>query len=320
MNQPKQQKKIRQKIDGWVNLYKPSGIGSTKALSIVKRSLNAAKAGHAGTLDPMAEGILPIALGEATKTIPYIQDSDKVYSFTVKWGEQTDTEDAEGEVIATSEHRPTEKEIIDVLPSFTGRIEQIPPRYSAIKIQGQRAYDLAREGVEIEMKSRIVDIHSLECTKVNGDSAEFITCCGKGTYIRSLGRDIALELGTVGHITVLKRERVGCMCAPDAISLDFFQENSDKDALLTCLQPVETVLDDIPALPLKEDEAVKIRQGQKLVLSSRPDMGRIETAGIDPAEAKDLPVLLKSPNGTSIGIGKMNGVSVKPDRLFNLNT
>ena len=191
------------KIDGWVNFDKPLGMTSTQAVGKVRRAYNAQKVGHAGTLDPLATGVLPIALGEATKTIPYTQDALKTYEFTVRWGEQRSTDDAEGEVIATSEIRPTPDAIESALPAFTGEITQTPPRFSAIKIDGQRAYDLARDGQEFEIKSRTVFIESLSLLSHDTDTASFTMTCGKGTYVRSLARDLALELGTVGYICLL---------------------------------------------------------------------------------------------------------------------
>ena len=196
------------KIDGWINLDKPIGLTSTQAMAKVRWLLKAQKAGHAGTLDPLATGILPIALGEATKTISFIQDGLKTYSFTVRWGEQRDTDDMEGKVIATSDNRPSEDQIRALLPKYTGDILQTPPKFSAIKIDGERAYDLARDGEEVELQPREVYIGSLGLLETRPDEADFLMTCGKGTYVRSLARDMGRDLGCLGFITALKREKI----------------------------------------------------------------------------------------------------------------
>lgn len=304
-------RKKGQPLSGWINLDKQAGIGSTKALSRVRRFLDARKAGHAGTLDPLASGILPIALGEATKVIPYIQDADKIYSFTVKWGEATDTEDSEGEVIATSETRPTREQIERALPDFIGEITQIPPKYSAIKIDGQRAYDLARAGEDIEMKSRKVQIHELALLAERGQEAEFRVKCGKGTYVRALARDLALKLGTYGHITALRREAVGHFTLEGAISLEILENMHHSAALEEILQPLQAPLDDIPALPLKENEVVKLRNGQSLSFVSKGDFARL------PVAAANDPVLATL-DGTAVALVEIEGTSVNPFRVFNL--
>jgi len=208
-------------VHGWINLHKPVGITSSKAVAIVKRAYGAQKAGHAGTLDPLADGILPIALGEATKTVPFIQDAFKVYEFVVTWGEQRTTDDAEGEVVQTSDIRPTRAQIEAALPAFIGEVQQIPPIYSAIKIDGQRAYDLARFGANpelIEMPERTVIIESLDLIEADEHSARLVCTCGKGTYIRSIARDLALACGTFGYVGRLTRLQVGGFSVDDAIS------------------------------------------------------------------------------------------------------
>lgn len=304
------------KINGWVNLDKPAGLTSTQALGKLRRILNAQKAGHAGTLDPLATGILPIALGEATKTIPFVQDATKIYSFTVKWGKATDTEDSEGDVIAKSEARPDLEAVQSTLPQFIGEIEQIPPKFSAIKIDGQRAYDLARDGQDIEMKSRIVDIKSLEILELRDDDADFRVTCGKGTYVRSLARDIAIALGTYGHITMLRRERVGYFSLENTISLDFLAEIDDKATLEKYVLPLETPLDDIPALPILEKEALHIRNGQKLAFTSKPDYDRLVSAGLD--ENKEPITALAVLNGKALGLLEVTGPYAQPIRIFNV--
>lgn len=303
------------KLDGWINLDKPAGLTSTQALARVKRALKPQKIGHAGTLDPLATGILPLALGEATKTIPYAQDGIKTYTFAVLWGEARDTDDAEGQVTATSPVRPTAAQVEAVIPQFLGEIEQTPPRFSAIKIDGQRAYDLAREGEEIEMKSRLVWIESLEMTGFYPDKATFECICGKGTYIRSLGRDMAVALGTVGHIVDLRRTAVGPFTEDTAISLDLFTDFDDSAPLDNVLLPIETALDDIPALALNTQEAARIKGGQSLSFISRPDFERLLAAGLDPKfETTALAVY----DGLPLALVIVQGPDIRPVRVLNL--
>jgi tRNA pseudouridine55 synthase len=303
------------KLDGWINLDKPASLTSTQALARVKRALRPQKIGHAGTLDPLATGILPLALGEATKTIPYAQDRDKTYSFTVQWGAATDTEDAEGQVIATSRVRPAEAEIRALLPRFLGEIAQIPPRYSAIKIDGERAYDLARDGEVIDMPSRFVWIESLDLLATGPDSAEFRCVCGKGTYIRSLGRDLAVALGTVGHITALRREAVGPFTLDSAISLDFFEDFDDSAPLDNVLLPLETALDDIPALALNQREAARLKGGQFLSFIARPDLERLHRIGLD---LKQETIALAVYDGQPVALVTVQGPDIRPVRVLNL--
>lgn len=298
-------------VHGWINLDKPQGLTSTQALGRVRRILDAQKAGHAGTLDPLATGILPIAFGDGTKIIPYVQDADKVYSFTVKWGEATDTEDSEGKVIKTSDKRPARAEIKAVLPDFIGRIEQIPPRYSAIKIDGQRAYDLARAGEEIEMKSRIVEIYGLELLETREHDADFRVNCGKGTYVRSLARDIAEKLGSCGHITVLRREAVGYFDLDNAISLEVLENIGNSAALEDVLMPLQAPLDDIPALSVTENEVSKLKNGQSLTFVSKSDFARLPT-GITANEP-----ILALYGEKAIALLEIQSGTIKPVRVFN---
>ena len=252
-------------IHGWLAIDKPLGMSSAAVVAIVRRVFGGIKVGHGGTLDPLASGILPIALGEATKTVAYVMDTQKTYEFTAKWGEQTSTDDAEGEVIATSDTRPDADAITAILPQFTGQISQIPPAYSAIKIDGKRAYDLARQGTdEIVLAARDIMIHRLTLTAHTNEDACFVTSCGKGTYIRSLARDIATALGTVAHVSHLRRTAVGQFTQENAISLDFLQELGHSAAASPYVIPVVTALDDIPALPITTVEAQKLRFGQRL--------------------------------------------------------
>jgi tRNA pseudouridine55 synthase len=267
-------------MHGWIILDKPLGLGSTQGVSAVKRALREAgygpkkkdlpKVGHGGTLDPLATGVLPIAVGEATKLAGRMLDSDKVYAFTIAFGAQTDTLDLEGKVIAESDVRPSRDAIQAVLPRFTGPIEQVPPAFSAIKVDGERAYDLARAGEDVVIASRAVTIHSLESealTEGRGDRLEAVTLTAhvsKGTYIRSLARDIALALGTVGHVTMLRRLKAGPFTLESAISLDKLTDAAKARTLGDLLLPLRAGLDDIPALSLTPDQAGLLRQGQVL--------------------------------------------------------
>jgi len=254
-------------IDGWLVLDKPYEMGSTTALAKARRAFNANKAGHGGTLDPLATGILPIAFGEATKTVSYVMDGRKAYRFTVRWGQATETDDVEGDIIETSDVRPDAEAIRAVLPQFMGPIQQIPPMFSAIKISGARAYDLARDGKAPEMKSRQVEVYDLQLVEMpDADHAVFTAECGKGTYIRSLARDIAFALGTVGHVAALRRTRCGPFTENDAISLDKLLSLGHSAPSLGLLHSVVTALDDIPALALTEEEARLLHHGQTLAL------------------------------------------------------
>lgn len=271
-------------IHGWLALDKPSGMTSTQALGKVRRLLDAAKAGHGGTLDPLATGVLPIALGEATKTVSFAMDGAKVYRFSVAWGVATDTDDREGRVIAESDVRPSAEAIRSALPAFLGDIEQVPPKYSAIKVDGQRAYDLARSNKEVDLKPRAVRIDSFELiTGQNPDHADFEVTCGKGTYIRALVRDVAEQLGTYGHITALRRTRCGVFDEKTAISLDKLDTLGHKAADLEVLLPVSTVLDDIPALALTEEEASRMSHGQPVSLFAVAR--RSPVSGLTPGDA-----------------------------------
>ena len=256
------------KVDGWLILDKPVGLGSTPAVGKVRRLFGAEKAGHGGTLDPLASGVLPIALGEATKTVPFVMDGRKEYRFTLRFGEARSTEDAEGDVTASSDARPTDQQVRDVLARFEGEIEQMPPAYSALKIEGRRAYDLARAGQAVELKPRLVSIERLAlAARPDADHADFVVTCGKGTYIRSLGRDLAQALGTVGHLSALRRTAAGPFREDRAISLPKLLALGHIPALLGVLAPVATALDDIPALALTETQADRLRQGQPVLLT-----------------------------------------------------
>ena len=256
-------------LHGWIVLDKPVGLGSTTAVSAVKRILRQAgepktKVGHGGTLDPLASGVLPIALGEATKLAGRMLDATKAYDFTIRFGEETNTLDAEDEVVATSEVRPTIEQVEAVLSRFTGEIEQIPPAFSALKIDGKAAYARARAGENVELKPQRVTLHYLRLLEGNGDGETLSATVSKGTYIRSLARDIACVLGTVGHVSYLRRTRAGPFSLETAISLDFLEEAAKARALTRTVLPLEAALDDIPALPVTPDQAQLLRHGQKL--------------------------------------------------------
>jgi tRNA pseudouridine55 synthase len=256
-------------LHGWINLDKPVGLGSTQAVGAVKRILRDAgepktRVGHGGTLDPLASGVLPIALGEATKLAGRLLDATKQYDFTIRFGEETDTLDAEGEVVETSAHRPTREDAETVLPRFTGAIEQVPPAYSALKIEGKPAYARSRAGEQVEMVARTVTVHELRLLASSSDEATLSATVSKGTYIRSLARDIARALGTVGHVTMLRRTRAGPFGLETAISLDFLANAAKARQLDGVVLPLNAALDDIPALPVTPGQAQLLRHGQKL--------------------------------------------------------
>ena len=290
-----------QPVHGWVNLDKPVGVSSAKAVAIVRRVFNAAKAGHGGTLDPLASGVLPIALGEATKTVAFAMGSHKSYEFTLAWGVETSTDDAEGTVTQTSEKRPSEAEVLAVLPQFTGHIEQVPPAYSAIKVDGQRAYKLARkaDGCEdvpaVKLAPRTIFIETCRLLSHNESEARFYVACGKGAYIRSMARDIGRAVGSAAHVTSLRRVSVGRFHADQAISLDFLENLEHSAPAFEHLHPVVSALDDIPALPISGDEASLLRHGQTLgALSQSAQMRFADLAGGQTGIAMhgDLPVAL----------------------------
>jgi tRNA pseudouridine55 synthase len=294
-----------EKVDGWVVLDKAVGLGSTPAVGKVRRLFGAQKAGHGGTLDPLASGVLPIALGEATKTVPFVMDGRKEYRFTIRFGEARSTEDLEGEVTERSDARPSDEAIRAALPAFVGTIEQMPPAFSALKVDGRRAYDLARAGEAVDLKPRPVTIERLTLVgRPDPDHADFVVACGKGTYIRSLGRDLARSLGTVGHLSALRRTAAGPFREAAAISLSKLEALGHIPALLGVLAPVETALDDIPALALTEAQADRLRQGQPVLLT------------------RDVPppgTLVRARAGSKlVALVRSDGVALKPVRVFNL--
>jgi tRNA pseudouridine55 synthase len=297
-------------IHGWLVFDKPQGMTSTQAVSKVRYLYGAQKAGHAGTLDPLATGVLPIAFGEATKTVPFAVDGDKQYRFTVCFGTATDTDDAEGTIVARSEVRPTRAEIEAALPRFTGEISQVPPRYSALKVDGARAYDLAREEQDFELAARPALIESLKLIAMpDPDHCVIETRCGKGTYVRALARDLGEALGTRAHVTELRRTRVGPFDEEAAISLAKLEElghsAAGREALLSVLQPVETALDDIPALAISGQDAARLKRGQPVLLRGRD------------APILNGPVYATS-RGSLVAVGEVSQGELRPTRVFNL--
>lgn len=303
-------------MHGWLVLDKPLGLTSTQALAKARRLLNAEKAGHGGTLDPLASGVLPIAFGEATKTVSFAMDGTKVYRFTVAWGEQRTTDDAEGEVIARSAVRPTRDAVIAKLPAFEGFIQQVPPQFSALKVDGERAYDIAREGDVVDLEPRTVRIDRFELIDIpDADHATFDVTCGKGTYVRALARDLAEALGTAGHVSALRRLSVGRFTLDKAISLDELAAMDDNAALQDLLLPLATALDDIPALALTEAEAHRMRHGQSILLVTRQDRARLKGLGDG---AGDGETVFASLGETPVALARIDGAEVKPVRVLNV--
>lgn len=303
-------------IHGWLVLDKPLGLTSTQALAKARRLFNAEKAGHGGTLDPLASGVLPIAFGEATKTVSFAMDGTKVYRFTVAWGEQRTTDDAEGEVIARSAVRPAREAILARLPAFEGFIQQIPPQFSALKVDGERAYDIAREGDVVDLEPRTVRIDRFELIDIpDADHATFDVTCGKGTYVRALARDLAEALGTAGHVSYLRRLSVGRFTLDKAISLDELAAMDDNAALQDLLLPLATALDDIPALALTEAEAHRMRHGQSILLVTRQDRARLKGLGDGAAESETV---FASLGETPVALARIDGAEVKPVRVLNV--
>ena len=306
-----QRKRLKLDIHGWIVLDKPVGMTSTHAVSAVKRLTSARRAGHAGTLDPLASGCLPIALGEATKTVPFVMDGRKRYRFTVRWGEERDTDDAEGRVVEASVARPREADILAVLPGFTGTIAQVPPRYSAVKIEGERAYDLARGGETVELEARPVEIGRLDLVELpDVNHAVFEAECGKGTYVRAIARDMGRLLGTLGHVSALRRTAVGPFGADAMISLErlgalWHRAAAGEGSLADALKPVETALDDIPALAVSRADAARLHRGQAVLLRGR-----------------DAPIfrgtVYVTTSGQLVALAEIDRGEIVPKRVFNL--
>ncbi len=296
-------------VHGWLILDKPLGATSTQALGAVKRIYDAQKAGHAGTLDPLATGILPIAFGEATKTVSFAVDGEKAYRFTVRWGEETNTDDAEGVVTETSDLRPTVEDIEALMPRFIGEISQTPPSFSAIKIDGNRAYDLAREGEEVVLEPRIVVIDELRLVEVPDErTAVFEAECGKGTYVRAIARDMGRALGCRGHVIALRRTRVGPFSEDDAVTLDELREAAAPENggdIGQFLLPVEAALDDVPELAVSQQDAANLAMGRSVLIRGR-----------------DAPILsgpmFATCKGRIVALGEIEKGALHPTRVFNL--
>jgi tRNA pseudouridine55 synthase len=306
-------------VNGWVVLDKPEGLGSTQAVGRVRRAFEAQKAGHAGTLDPLATGVLPIALGEATKTVSFLMDADKAYRFTIAWGESTASFDRDGAVTETSDVRPTAEAVAAALPAFVGEIQQSPPAFSAIKVDGERAYDLARAGVEFELAARAVVVHSAEVVGApDADHVEIEIVCGKGTYVRSLARDLAVQLGACGHVSALRRTRVGPFGAETAVTLEQLEDLCHRDAGLEALSPVETALDDIPAMAVTTEDAFRLSQGRPIVLLPRQiETLRTRLSAPDGAGFASRTVLATH-GGGPVSICEIRAGQLRPVRVFNL--
>jgi len=298
---PPQRRSSRVEINGWINLDKPVGVSSTQAVGRLKHLFNAKKAGHAGTLDPLASGVLPVAFGEATKTVPIVQDGVKAYRFRVRWGEESATDDAEGEVVARSDKRPAPADIEAMLPRFTGFIEQTPPTFSAIKIDGARAYDLAREGETFEIASRRIHVYRLALVETEADSAVLDAECGKGAYVRAIARDLGRALGCYGHVIALRRMRVGPFSADEAIPLDRLPE--DSEIMARAVLPLEAGLAELPALPVDRNGAATLRRGQALLVR-----------GAAPSEGPAWASCFGSP----VAFGVIEGGYFVSSRVFNL--
>lgn len=299
MNAPRSK---RIDVDGWLILDKPQGITSTQAVSRVKRLFNAKKAGHAGTLDPLATGILPIGFGEATKTVPFVQDGKKAYLFTVSWGVETDSDDAEGSVVKTSEMRPERAAIQAIMDRFIGTIMQVPPSYSAIKVNGERAYDIARDGEKVELAAREITIDSLELMEFGPDHAVFEARCGKGTYVRAIARDMGRALGCLGHVTALRRTRVGPFEISDAVPLEALEAEGANPA--DFLLAVEAGLTELPCVVVDRNGAARLRRGQSLILRGR--------------DAPFDGIAYAACGGVPIAFGQVEGGELNPSRVFNL--
>jgi len=310
-------------VHGWLILDKPEDVTSTQAVAICRRKFYAQKAGHGGTLDPLASGILPIAFGEATKTVGYVMEADKDYVFTVRWGTSTTTQDREGEVTGASDMRPTREAIEAALKPFVGEIEQVPPQFSAVKVGGERAYDLAREGETVELAPRIVTVHEAKLLDVpSADLAVIFVRCGKGFYIRALVRDLAAVLGAEGHVAALRRTRVGAFSEDRALPLAKLEEMSDKPALDEILVPLETALDDIPALAVTGEEASRLRQGREIVLLPHQveafrEMRRPRTVNGEDASRICLATERDGGQDLAVALGEVRAGRFLPVRVFN---
>ncbi|MDD4555934.1 MAG: tRNA pseudouridine(55) synthase TruB [Alphaproteobacteria bacterium] len=300
-------KKKGEDLNGWLIIDKPRDITSNAVVNITRRIFNANKNGHTGTLDPFATGVLPIAFGEATKLISYVMDGDKEYEFLIQWGVETSTDDTEGEIVGESEVFPSKEEILKMIPQFIGKIKQTPSAFSAIKINGQRAYDLARKGEDVEMPEREIEIYALELLEeLPNHQAKFRVACSKGTYVRTLGKDLAKKLGTLGYLLELRRTKCGVFSSDDNILLDKIKKIEYKEELAKVLLPIETSLRDIAEIAVSEADAAKLKQGQKI--SPKPYQ-------IDALIGREVVAVFE---GRLVAIVGVDVSKISPLRVFNL--
>jgi tRNA pseudouridine55 synthase len=308
-------RKKGQPVHGWVVLDKPSGMTSTQAVAAVRRIFDAKKAGHAGTLDPLATGILAIALGEATKTVPFVQDAAKIYRFTAQWGEARDSDDSDGKVTGTTEVRPSREAIEAALPRFTGSLSQVPPVYSAIKVAGARAYDLAREGEDVNLAPRPVEVYEARLVTAERDQAVFEILCGKGTYVRSWVRDLARFLGTLGHVSALRRTRLGPFREKDAVGLETLTPFMHSPAAFAYLKPLSTALDGIPALAVTGSDTVRIRSGNPILIRANM-FARMEEGFVGPGGLQGRVVFLRDQAEAPVALAEIADGELRPFRVF----
>lgn len=306
-------------VHGWLNFNKPVGMTSTQAVGLVKRLFNAQKAGHGGTLDPLADGILPIALGEATKTSAYAMDADKDYTFAIEWGASTSTQDKEGEIIGQSDKRASLDEVRAALAGFVGEIQQIPPQFSAIKVDGQRAYDLARGGEQVELKARDVVVYEASLDQASTEDEAIIhVTCGKGFYIRALVRDLAEKLGLEGHVTALKRTRVGAFEIEDGLTPEMLEAMDGPEARKGILVPIETAMDDVPAVEIMAANASRLRNGNDIMLLPHEmDDFKRQRAELQGEDSDDRLALMLC-DGKAIAMGEIRAGHFQPSRVFQL--
>ena len=307
-------------VHGWVVIDKPQGVTSTQVVGVVRRVFDAQKAGHAGTLDPMATGVLAVALGEATKTVPFAMDAEKTYRFIVTFGESRDSDDAEGAITGTSDKRPTAEEIESAIPRLVGLISQTPPVYSAIKVDGERAYDLARDGETVVLEPRMIFIRSVRVLgQSDADHAEFEMSCGKGTYVRAWARDLAQEVGTLGYVSQLRRLAIGNFTVEQAIGLDTLKGFMHSPAAFEHLRPLSTALDGIPALAVTGQDAVRLKSGNPILVRPR-EFARIAESAHSGDDLQGLTVFLSTGEGEPVALASFAEGELRPFRVFNFAT
>ena len=312
----RQRKRKGDPVHGWLAVDKPVDVTSTQVVGILKRLFNAQKAGHGGTLDPLADGILPIAFGEATKTAQWAMDCDKEYVFTIEWGISTASQDKEGDITARSDRRPGRAEIEAALPQFVGDIQQVPPKFSAIKVDGARAYDLARDGETFEIPSREVTVYEAEISDIpDSDHVTLRVVSGKGFYVRAMARDLADALGAEGHVSQLRRTRVGALDESNATPLAALEALiDDRTSLLDTLLPIETVLDDVPLIEIDLPDASALKQGREIVLLPH----QVEQWRDDTDSDPDNRLALTRTQGKAIALGEVRAGRFQPKKVFQL--